>query len=352
MARAAPTIWWVHDVGRHEMAYAALGAVVDPELDEPITALGFVRSLIVSPGGNVKVHLRLPTSFCSPNFAYLMASDAKDVLSKLDWTRRVVVELDDHHDSEIINAGLAADAGYRGTFGHEAEESLDELRETFRRKAHTAAMERCLTALLRADPQRPESSLGDVRLGELPDDPTTEALLRRRRALGLPTEPSALVMVDHLGRWLCTRRCAAGAATGPFNPDLHRRQRALLPRTVADALRGFRRHDLHSAEHAHDERRSTAMSTMRAVQVVGYHQNLEMKEVPVPTPTGPFDVVVKIGGAGVCRTDLHILEGQWAEKNPRSSCRTRSATRTPAGWRRSDRRCPTSRRATRSSCIR
>jgi NAD+-dependent secondary alcohol dehydrogenase Adh1 len=56
------------------------------------------------------------------------------------------------------------------------------------------------------------------------------------------------------------------------------------------------------------------MSTMRAVQVVGYHQNLEMKEVPVPTPTGPFDVVIKIGGAGVCRTDLHILEGQWAEK--------------------------------------
>jgi len=58
------------------------------------------------------------------------------------------------------------------------------------------------------------------------------------------------------------------------------------------------------------------MSTMRAVQVVGYHKNLEMKEVPAPTPTGPFDVVVKIGGAGVCRTDLHILEGQWAEKNP------------------------------------
>ena len=44
----------------------------------------------------------------------------------------MVVELDDHHDSAIINAGLAADAGYRGTFGHEAEESLDELRETFR----------------------------------------------------------------------------------------------------------------------------------------------------------------------------------------------------------------------------
>ena len=57
------------------------------------------------------------------------------------------------------------------------------------------------------------------------------------------------------------------------------------------------------------------MSTMRAVQVTGYHQNLQLAEVPVPTPTGPFDVVVKIGGAGVCRTDLHILEGQWAEKS-------------------------------------
>jgi NAD+-dependent secondary alcohol dehydrogenase Adh1 len=57
------------------------------------------------------------------------------------------------------------------------------------------------------------------------------------------------------------------------------------------------------------------MTTMRAVQVVGYHQNLEMKQVPVPEATGPFDVVVKIGGAGVCRTDLHILEGQWAAKS-------------------------------------
>ena len=57
------------------------------------------------------------------------------------------------------------------------------------------------------------------------------------------------------------------------------------------------------------------MSTMRAVQVTGYHQNLQLAEVPTPTPTGPFDVVVKIGGAGVCRTDLHILEGQWAEKS-------------------------------------
>jgi NAD+-dependent secondary alcohol dehydrogenase Adh1 len=34
-------------------------------------------------------------------------------------------------------------------------------------------------------------------------------------------------------------------------------------------------------------------------------------EVPEPEISGPLDVIVKIGGAGVCRTDLHIMEGQW-----------------------------------------
>jgi metal-sulfur cluster biosynthetic enzyme len=177
----------------------ALGAVIDPELDEPITDLGFVHTVDVDPSGDVAVHLRLPTSFCAPNFAYLMASDAKDVLAALDWTNRVVVELDDHHDSELINKGLAADAGYRGTFGHEAEENLDELRVTFQRKAHTAAMERCLTALLRADPQRPVETLGEVRLQDLPSGTATASLLRRRCDIGLSSAPYDLVMVDHLG---------------------------------------------------------------------------------------------------------------------------------------------------------
>ncbi|MER6991304.1 NAD(P)-dependent alcohol dehydrogenase [Saccharopolyspora hirsuta] len=54
---------------------------------------------------------------------------------------------------------------------------------------------------------------------------------------------------------------------------------------------------------------------MRAVQVVGYDQPLRMTEVPEPEITGPHDVIIEIGGAGVCRTDIHILEGQWAEKS-------------------------------------
>jgi NAD+-dependent secondary alcohol dehydrogenase Adh1 len=52
---------------------------------------------------------------------------------------------------------------------------------------------------------------------------------------------------------------------------------------------------------------------MKAVRIHGYHQQPVVDEVPEPTITGPFDVIVKIGGAGVCRTDLHIIEGQWAD---------------------------------------
>ena len=50
---------------------------------------------------------------------------------------------------------------------------------------------------------------------------------------------------------------------------------------------------------------------MRAVRLHGYHQQPVVEDVPEPTLQGPLDVVVKIGGAGVCRTDLHIMEGQW-----------------------------------------
>lgn len=181
---------------RIEEAWRALDAVVDPELDEPITELSFVRSLDVV-GDDVVAHLRLPTSFCAPNFSYLMASDAKDALTALPWARRVTVELDDHHDSDLINRGLAADAGYKGTFGHEADQDLDELRTTFRRKAHTAAMERVLARLV--EQGRPVESLGQVTVGDLPDDGATHALLQRRTAIGLTTTERDLVFVDHSG---------------------------------------------------------------------------------------------------------------------------------------------------------
>ncbi|WP_157517210.1 iron-sulfur cluster assembly protein [Mycobacterium sp. MS1601] len=178
---------------------AALHTVIDPELDEPITDLGFVRSILVDDDG-VEVHLRLPTAFCSPNFAYLMASDALDALRYLEFGE-VRVLLDDHHDSDKINAGLAADAGYRGTFGVEALDSLDELRRTFAHKAHTAAMERCVTDMIRREGVQ-DSELFHLTLRDLPPGREKAALMRRRVSIGLSTCPNSRVMVGEDGRAL------------------------------------------------------------------------------------------------------------------------------------------------------
>ncbi|HEY3687675.1 MAG TPA: NAD(P)-dependent alcohol dehydrogenase [Streptosporangiaceae bacterium] len=54
---------------------------------------------------------------------------------------------------------------------------------------------------------------------------------------------------------------------------------------------------------------------MKAVRLHAYHQRPVVEEVPEPVVRGPLDVVVKVGGAGVCRTDLHIIEEQWAAKS-------------------------------------
>lgn len=176
---------------------SALDTVLDPELDEPITDLGFVRSVHIDDTG-VSAHLRLPTSFCSPNFAYLMASDAVDALRRVEGIGQVRVQLDDHHDSDKINAGLAADAGYRGTFGVETEDSLDELRLIFQRKAHTAAMERSIEDRLK----KTGLAVSDVyrlRLSNLPAGRMKDALLRRRAAIGLGSGPDEAVFVDEHG---------------------------------------------------------------------------------------------------------------------------------------------------------
>jgi len=54
---------------------------------------------------------------------------------------------------------------------------------------------------------------------------------------------------------------------------------------------------------------------MKAARLHAYHEALKLDEIDEPKITGPLDVVVQIGAAGLCRTDLHIQEGQWAEKS-------------------------------------
>ena len=54
---------------------------------------------------------------------------------------------------------------------------------------------------------------------------------------------------------------------------------------------------------------------MKAARLHAYHEELKLQEIDSPMVDGPLDVIVRIGAAGLCRTDLHIQEGQWAEKS-------------------------------------
>ena len=54
---------------------------------------------------------------------------------------------------------------------------------------------------------------------------------------------------------------------------------------------------------------------MKAVRLHAYGQRPKVEEVAEPKITKPHDVIVRIGGAGLCRTDLHIVEGQWKDKS-------------------------------------
>jgi metal-sulfur cluster biosynthetic enzyme len=169
----------------------ALRKVRDPELDEPVTTLGFVASCEVSADGVAEVHLRLPTYFCAPNFAFLMVADAHDAVCAVPGVSRAVIVLDDHFASDAINAGVAARAGFVGTFGAEAAGELDPLRADFVRKAVLAGTDRVCRPLLRDGVE-----LAGLTLGDLPPSPELDRLRERRREVGLPAGDQAAVLVD------------------------------------------------------------------------------------------------------------------------------------------------------------
>ena len=135
-----------------------LGTVYDPELDEPITALQFVASCEVADDGAVSVRLRLPTPQCAPNFAFLMAADARDAVRTVPGVGAVSVVLEDHYTGNEINAAVAEGDGFGDAFPGETEGELDALRELFRRKALVARQGRLLETV--ADPV--SARLGDL----------------------------------------------------------------------------------------------------------------------------------------------------------------------------------------------
>jgi metal-sulfur cluster biosynthetic enzyme len=172
---------------------SALTAVYDPELDEPITTLGFVGSCVVSRDGDVDVHLRLPTPQCAPNFAFLMVSDAREAVRRVPGVRNVGVVLDDHYTGDEINAAVQRGAGFDAAFPGESTGDLDALRALFRRKALLARQGRVCTALLASGAEA--AAIVALRLEDLPASPETVRCVQLRRELDLPWGPDAPALV-------------------------------------------------------------------------------------------------------------------------------------------------------------
>jgi metal-sulfur cluster biosynthetic enzyme len=172
----------------------ALDEVRDPELDESITALGFVASCEVGLRGAVTVRLRVPTYFCPPNFLFMIVADTRDAIDRVPGVTSVDVGVDDHFAADDINGGVAEQKSFLGTFGDLAEAELDRLRRDFLRKAVLAATDRVCRPLLTDG--HSTAQLSTLTLADPPHDAELQRLRDRRGQLGLPVDDSAPLLID------------------------------------------------------------------------------------------------------------------------------------------------------------
>jgi metal-sulfur cluster biosynthetic enzyme len=198
------------DGSLHRQVLDALSAVYDPELDEPITSLRFITSCDVTDEGDVDVQLRLPTPQCAPNFAFLMAADARRVVRAVPGVRHVGVTLEDHYTGDEINGALSRGEGFTGAFpGETDDDDLEALRELFSRKALIARQAKVCRGML--DGGSTADEVVGATVAQLPATTQARRALELRAQLGIPSLPEspAFVLpngeplsVDQLTRWL------------------------------------------------------------------------------------------------------------------------------------------------------
>jgi metal-sulfur cluster biosynthetic enzyme len=188
---------------RQAEVWECLQAVMDPELDESVVDLNFVSRVDIDPPNQVHIAFRLPTYWCAANFSFLMADDMRRAVSALDWVERVSVVLGEHMYADKINAGLAKGLSFRETFGEEADDNVDGLRQTFLLKAFQRRQFALLQYLITTE-HSPEAivQLTLAELRRLPANDIGAKLLRRymeRRAVVVRPESDAWAFVDATG---------------------------------------------------------------------------------------------------------------------------------------------------------
>ena len=196
---------------------ACLATVMDPELDESVTELGFVTEIEVLEDGEVRIGFRLPTYWCAANFAFLMADDMRVAVQSLPWVTRVDVRLHEHMYADAINLGVAQGRGFQASFGGAADGDLEGLRRTFMLKAFQRRQAALLQHLLdKGEPPGALVAMDTATLQCLPLDAEGEELVERYLERRSMADGGDLAFVDTEGRAI-----AADALSGHLR-DLRR----------------------------------------------------------------------------------------------------------------------------------
>ncbi|SDC70492.1 iron-sulfur cluster assembly protein [Natrinema hispanicum] len=140
-----------------------LDRVTDPELDRSIVALEYVDAIEID-GGHVSVDLTLPTAWCSPAFAWMMAVDARDEIESLPAVEEARITLHEHMHETEINRGVNEDLSFAEAFP-DADGDVAAVRAELDDKARVARQYDAVEALLEAGLDA--RAIVDVRLRDL-----------------------------------------------------------------------------------------------------------------------------------------------------------------------------------------
>ncbi|WP_226482237.1 iron-sulfur cluster assembly protein [Natrinema amylolyticum] len=125
-----------------------LDRVTDPELDRSIVELDYVDRIEID-GGRVGVDLTLPTAWCSPAFAWMMAVDARDEVESLPAVENAHITLREHMHEAEINRGVNERLSFAEAFP-DADGDVDAVRAELDDKARVARQYDAVETLLNA----------------------------------------------------------------------------------------------------------------------------------------------------------------------------------------------------------
>ncbi|SNZ15056.1 Metal-sulfur cluster biosynthetic enzyme [Natronoarchaeum philippinense] len=125
-----------------------LDRVEDPELARSIVELDYIDSIGIDDD-RVHVRFTLPTAWCSPAFAWMMAADARDEVEALEWVGESHIELCDHMHGEEITTGVNDRDTFDETFP-DADGGVEAVRTAIADKARMARQRDAIKTLLEA----------------------------------------------------------------------------------------------------------------------------------------------------------------------------------------------------------